>query len=262
MAFAMMGAPPNVTGSSQHVVRYTFPDGAVNDANLFTLLGSPAGAADFIFYVNESTLGTNLFGSTYALDTGTGWHASATLTLVVQHPRAFICGGWGGGGRGGRAFVLFADAKHGGSGGAGAGPAGFAGNTYAIENKGHPSTADPGLDGSYHEGVGGKGGNNTSVYNRTPTNGAAGRHGIILRHDLTVFNYEGVIAGAGGGGGGGYADTAKGWNGGAGGTLGQPGVAGKGSSPGTGGAAGNLAKLQGYTLTWGYKGQTYGQEVA
>lgn len=257
-----LGLLPNVTGSSQHLVRHVIPSGAVSDLNLFTHAGSPAAAADYLFLVNESVLTSSLFGGVYGLDTGTGWHASATLTLVLQHPRAIICGGWGGGGRGGRAFVLFSDSKHGGSGGAGAGPAGYAGNTSFIAHKGHPSTADPNLDGRYLEGVGGRGGAEGVVSNRTPHNGATGRHGINLQHNLTVFNYAGVIAGAGGGGGGGYADTAKGWNGGAGGALGQPGTDGKGGSPGTGGDAGHLIKLNGNVVTWAVRGTTYGAEVA
>ena len=252
------------TGGTDTGPQHVRLTGSQSSVNLRTAAGNPTGAVDVIFYV-ETHIGTGLFGFQYAIRTGTGWHADATVTLVLNKPDCLVCGGWALGGRDKVAINETLTYWHNGGGGGGAGGAGFGGNSaYAP---GHRSHADPthatqptmeryaGAGGyRQHSSVGWPG--------RTATAGAYGRHALWLDCDLTVFNYAGVIAGAGGGGGGGGQTSNTPGRGGNGGELGQAGSAGVGTGAGSGGAAGTLVKLNGHTITWAVRGEAYGAEIA
>lgn len=252
------------TGGASTGPQHVHLTGTQNSVNLRTAAGNPTTAVDVVFYV-DTHVGTDLFGFSYAIRCGTGWHADATITLVLNKPDVLVCGGWGLGGRDHVALNNVLNYWHNGGGGGGAGGAGIGGaSSFAPGHSSHPDPTHATRPTAYQFAGGGayRQSNASGAPGRSATAGAAGRGALYLDHPVTVYNYAGLIAGAGGGGGGGGQTGTSGGNGGDGGELGQAGSAGVGGSAGAGGAAGALVKLNGHAITWAVRGETYGAEIA
>jgi hypothetical protein len=267
MSFGAVGGLPFASSGSAVEHRHFMIDADVNSFNLATAMGSPTTQMDVTCWVREGVrISTSLFGWARAFTTGSTWHASTNLLLVVM-PNSSIIGGWGLGGGQGRHAAIFATTHHGGSGGGGAGSAGLSGTVANTLNQGAASSDDSLFRGkdqtgssNIRAGYGGRGTPSAWDWgdsNRTANNGSVGRDTLYLQHPLSVINW-GTIAGGGGGGGGGGADATTAGAGGAGGELGTAGSAGTGPGAGAGGAPGLLCKLNGNALNWVHQGDTYG----
>lgn len=216
------------------------------DLNIFTLMGNPAGVVDAHVYVT-GTLGASTT-STYGIDTGTGWHASSTITLHLDNVSSTITGAGGAGGRGGGLPLITYPAGGGGGGGAGS-VGGVGGSSQAAGGEGIIGNLSSGGRGKY-------GATYAATINQPGQVGSPGGIAINMQHNLSIDNTAGTIQGGGGGGGGINTDNTL-----LAGDGGGPAIAGFASADNAGGAAGAAIDKNGNTLTFIATGNILGAIV-
>lgn len=191
------GAIDMNTGHGKSSVSYLYP-GAVNNYNMFTAAGSPAGVVSIICVVN-SNIGSTSTASP-AFTTGSGWAVGSTLSVVNNATIAGLAGQAGYDGGGGASGSNGAEGS-GGSGGAG-------GVGYGNGSGG--SSGAPGGAG-VAGGAGGDGGNGTG-------GGIAFQalRAVSLTNNGSVVRGAGGRQGYGGPGGAGYGGPGGGGGGGGG----------------------------------------------
>lgn len=210
--------------------------------NLFDTVGRPGYAVDIIVNVGVGLAAVGDVG----FRTGGPWHQDTTLTLALSLSGGVVYGGGGAGGDG-RSQSSSVD----GAGGGGGAPFGIGGTSTSGSYDGDDGTLSTGGSG----GTSGPGATAT----RDATNGEKGQTAIVLNHDLTIININGVIAGGGGGGGG--SGSTFGVDGGDGGNPGFAGTDGAGTFNGDGGDLGTLIETNGFEITWAPRGTTLGDII-
>jgi hypothetical protein len=244
------------------------------DYNLFVQAGSPTGVADVTLTINS---GGYLYGSsnvTYALDTGTGWVAGSTLTVINNGGIYGYAGvgaletatnnlaGYNGQNAGPAVNAQYAVSIVNNSVVAGGGGGGGSGGNINNAASGGWTLNSGGNGGGFAVSTGGNGG--SGVNNAPPpttggraggAGGAAGQQGAAYTVTGTpnAFYNTAVFANSGSGGGGG------------GGGLGSYGGNGQNSqnlsvtyNGGTGGAGGKVA-VSSSNITWSTPGIRYGR---
>jgi hypothetical protein len=258
------GSHPNRGGDSRVTITLTIGSNT-SDYNIFNNRGGTysAGLSD-VTLVNNATISSSATG-TPALDTGSGWNASDTLTIDNN---SIVQGDGGNGGAGG--------AGNGPGAGAAGGAAGHAINLQfdtTIDNTGGTISGGGG-------GAGGGGGQNVSRDVKGGSlldtssgggggggfgGGAAGAAGAA--GSGSGNNNTGNAGSAGSvtaSGGGGSAGSGAGGAGGGGGGVGAAGAAGANASSGVqgsggaGGAAGKAVNLNSNSVTWTANGTRNG----
>lgn len=219
-------------------VRRLYIDEDVLDYDIFARAGSPSGRVTVEVYV-RAVVGSSSSASP-AMTTGTGWHASSEIRIVLDSTRGYIAGRGGDGGQGATLHLPPTFFHSGGGGGGGAGRAASLGGVSQGPGDGKPGSLEIG-------GLGGAGALFSSSSQVSAAAGGAGGVALELLHRVSIANLDGVIQGGGGGGGGAGAGdfTQVGGNGGA---PGEPGTAGvNGAAGGTGGKA---VTSNGHPIQW------------
>jgi hypothetical protein len=227
----------NLRGKSNRVTANLTISANTANYNIFNNRGGSynAGKTDIVLTINSGVVVYSGSTGSYALDTGTGWTAGDTITVVNN---GTILGRGGNGGGGGGAGVGYANS--GGAGGSG-GPAFRAQYSVSVNNLNRIAGGG---------GGGGGGGGATTVDNESgewfPASGGSGGSGI---------GSGSLTSASGGSGGGNNSGRSIGGNGGSGGTYGASGASG-GSSyggysrSGGGGGSGGAAVTGNSNITW------------
>lgn len=224
------------------ITDYIFEPGFYGPVDLYTLLGSPSFAKEFVILLKDGVMITSNSSSVTAFTISNSFHASATFLILMQGNAGFF-GKGGAGGNGGRAIDNnTGDKVPGNQGGGGGGGAGIS----SGGTKGGPAAFDGQDGGLLFAGMGGAGDYVDGSSNLAPTNGADGGRAILTFRDLTLDIRDplfglGTIAGGGGGGygGGGFPDIdLPPTSGGDGGMFGAPGETPPSDAKSSSGAAG------------------------
>jgi hypothetical protein len=246
--FAFYPAPPVVAAAGGGTINLTISS-SVNDYNLFTAAGSPAGVVTVNLTIQSPAIVGSTSTSTPGLTTGAGWAGGSAITITVNSG-ARIQGKGGNGGHGESYLVKSVqNYGQGGGGGAGSQPGskGIGGDNNSNGNDG--TTEAGGASGTS---------NNIGGVTQDPTAGSLGGNALNLTIATTVVN-NGTIYGGGGGGAGAPADATLNWasNGGAFGSQGAP-TTNPYKPAAIGGVGGNAVKLNGNSITWNPQGTTAG----